>query len=257
MLETVSGKDPIVAWRGWGIMHPHYLVSGNLVYEPRKRHEARCAKDHMCPDEKCSCGIYAFPSVEELRRQNYHTDGRYRVYGEAYLWGKVIEHANGYKAQYSYPKKLYFPDRLRLATAMDVDVVALAPYVAYLYGVPFEIIPPEHPIIVVEPRVSAAVKTVTAPGTFAQPTGRTKYHYWADPLKYNLKAKLPPQAAMLYQIIFDGMKTKSPFPEKDFIEALFAAVKTGKLRTRQDPWRIFAYYKPRLVADGFIKVVKK
>ncbi len=257
MSDVVSGKDPIVAWRGWGLMHPHYLVSGNLVYEPRKRHESRCIKDHMCPDEGCTCGIYAFPSLEELRRQNYHNDVRYRVFGETYLWGKVVEHERGFRAQYAYPKRLMFPEKRKMLSAMEIDVVALAPYVAYLYGVPHEIIKPDHELRQDLPKPLKTPSPFRVPGTVVAPTGRKRFHYVANAAMAGRLGILPPQAKLMFQLIFMRMKTVDPVPEQIFINDLYAAHKTGVLKTVQDPWRIWSYYKPRLIKDGFVSVVKR
>lgn len=58
------------------------------------------------PDENCSCGVYALSTLEELLC-HYPTD----VVGEIYLWGKVVVGTSGYRAQYAYPKALYWRGR--------------------------------------------------------------------------------------------------------------------------------------------------
>lgn len=126
--------EPIVGWRGWRVLHPHFLVGGNLVYEPRRRHEARCGHDHMAPDIECTCGIYSFKSWDELGKQHYlNLD----ILGEVWLWGRVIEFQYGYRAQFSYPKKLYV-GKHQTDSVMGIDVEALAYYMGFLYGVPVE-----------------------------------------------------------------------------------------------------------------------
>ncbi len=52
-----------------------------------------------CPDEGCSCGIYALDD-EQAVRSSYSKP----ILGEVYLWGKVIDGERGYRAQYAYPK---------------------------------------------------------------------------------------------------------------------------------------------------------
>jgi preprotein translocase subunit YajC len=59
------------------------------------------------PDElpcfKCTCGVYAARTMEHLNQCGYQKFG---VHGEVYLWGKVVEHERGWRAQFAYPKAL-------------------------------------------------------------------------------------------------------------------------------------------------------
>jgi hypothetical protein len=128
--------EPIVGYRThWIFTFPNYLTSGNLVYEPRKRAEAICQIDptHAAPVENCTCGIYAYKREEfEKQRELWHG----QVFGEIYLWGKVVEHKKGYRAQYAYPKSL----------KVDIND-KLGPYIgwmALLYGVPIELVEKPH-----------------------------------------------------------------------------------------------------------------
>ncbi len=45
------------------------------------------------------CGIYAFKTPADLI---YEAIGL-RIVGTVYLWGRIIEHEHGYRAQYAYP----------------------------------------------------------------------------------------------------------------------------------------------------------
>jgi hypothetical protein len=60
------------------------------------------------PDElpcfKCTCGVYAARTMEHLNQCGYQKFG---VHGEVYLWGKVVEHERGWRAQFAYPKALF------------------------------------------------------------------------------------------------------------------------------------------------------
>jgi len=58
---------------------------------------------HEAPQAACTCGIYAAKSFDRLRDQGYLGRG---IRGEVYLWGKVIEHRSGWRAQFAYPKTL-------------------------------------------------------------------------------------------------------------------------------------------------------
>ena len=133
---STPSTECLVGWRGWRLCHPHYLVGGNLVYEPRKRHEAHCGYDHMAPALDCTCGIYSFTSLDELCRQGYQGQ---EILGEVYLWGRIIEHERGYRSQYAYPKKLYLGSTVHHSGgARSIEAAALASYLGFLYGVPME-----------------------------------------------------------------------------------------------------------------------
>ena len=98
--------SPIIAYRVW-VLSPSGLTSINgEFWPPNQRLEARCKRSpnsHEPPHGKCSCGIYAAKSVDQLRRIGYADLG---VCGEVYLWGTVVEHELGWRAQFAYPKSL-------------------------------------------------------------------------------------------------------------------------------------------------------
>jgi hypothetical protein len=64
---------------------------------------ANCSiQDHESPADGCSCGVYAAKNYEQLQSM-IGVAGK-EVRGEVYLWGKVVEHGAGYRAQFAYPK---------------------------------------------------------------------------------------------------------------------------------------------------------
>src|SRR6266481_1046762 len=77
---------------------------------------AEAAHDaHEAPHSTCSCGVYATKNIEHLRQSGYE---RYGIHGEVYLWGTVIEHERGWRAQFAYPKNLFLsPDILPFTMA--------------------------------------------------------------------------------------------------------------------------------------------
>jgi hypothetical protein len=93
------------------------------------RHDA-----HEPPQTDCTCGIYASKSREHLRTTGYE---RYGICGEIYMWGTVVEHELGWRAQFAYPKNLYLPldlipsgtkemeSRLEALAAYDTDIFIL------------------------------------------------------------------------------------------------------------------------------------
>ncbi len=86
------------------------------------------------PNYSCSCGVYAAKTVEHLRQCGYKKFG---VHGEVYLWGTVIEHERGWRAQFAYPKTLFLaadaipfslPEmntRLKALAEFDTDIFLL------------------------------------------------------------------------------------------------------------------------------------
>lgn len=61
---------------------------------------------HEAPHEDCTCGVYSAKSLDHLRTFGYM---QYGIYGEVWLWGTVVEHQLGWRAQFAYPKKLVLP----------------------------------------------------------------------------------------------------------------------------------------------------
>ena len=79
--------------------------AGTVVAHAEAAHDA-----HDAPQADCTCGVYAAKSLEHLRSAGYD---RYGVHGEVNLWGKVVEHELGWRAQLAYPKNLFLsPDAL-------------------------------------------------------------------------------------------------------------------------------------------------
>ncbi len=143
-------REPIVGWRQWNFMYPHFLANlGNdTIYVPREKIEARCEqKDHseqQAPHLTCMCGIYAYKEKPRLLREIRNSCSGFiprkamtelirmrLVYGEINLWGKVIEHEDGYRAQFGYPKRLWCTPAIE----------PLAGWIGYVYGVPCEVMP--------------------------------------------------------------------------------------------------------------------
>lgn len=93
-------SSPIVAYRAWQF-HGSTLESlNNDLWQPGKPIRASCVlkdPEHEAPAEGCSCGIYAVKRPDAFSAVVH-------IYGEVYLWGEVIEHELGYRAEYAYPK---------------------------------------------------------------------------------------------------------------------------------------------------------
>jgi hypothetical protein len=118
-MGTVEG------WRAWGIKADvesweipvlHSVTSGSHVWQPREVQIATCnkRKDHECPDERCSCGLYSAKTLEHLQSMTYHlydaeAQGMFHVVGQVANWGKVIEGSQGWRAAKAYPAQLFVP----------------------------------------------------------------------------------------------------------------------------------------------------
>jgi hypothetical protein len=97
----------LIGYRAWNA--PLFVDELRSVASPSKwlpyqRFEAKCNQD-QCSGVSCNCGIYAFNKMK-LVQKKYTTEDRAKryVYGECWLWGRVLECANGYRAQFGYPK---------------------------------------------------------------------------------------------------------------------------------------------------------
>ena len=187
-------REPIVGWRQWNFMYPHFLANlGNdTIYVPREKIEARCGQeDHseqQAPHLPCTCGIYAYKEKPRLLGEIRNTYGwplppvlHHRVppvpglrlvYGEINLWGKVIEHEDGYRAQFGYPKRLWCTPAIE----------PLAGWIGYVYGVPCEVMPSGD-------GEEIKVKSTIIP---KYPCGERYYHVGFCPKCFvlNIKAKI-------------------------------------------------------------------
>jgi hypothetical protein len=101
--------SPIVAYRVWqwdaiglkSLNNEHWFPG--LALEAST---ARCGNEHVAPSDGCRCGIYAAKNFQHLVEIGY---AGYGVHGEVYLWGTVVEHRFGWRAQFAYPRTLVLP----------------------------------------------------------------------------------------------------------------------------------------------------
>lgn len=110
------------------------------IWEPGERFQARCTtcrhviegpmfcssitlfRHENPPEEIGECGVYAHAALhgarerfikieEELKRcfSRFRYTAPLVAVGTVKLWGRIIEHEWGFRAQYAYPKTLYVP----------------------------------------------------------------------------------------------------------------------------------------------------
>ena len=120
-LRADDGTEPIVGFRAWRLVldpeGPRLApTTPRPTWPPREAPAATCsgthtrlymvfdptAKPHRCPDEGCTCGWHAAREASTLVRPG----GPAAVIGQVSLWGKVIEHARGWRAEHAYPARL-------------------------------------------------------------------------------------------------------------------------------------------------------
>jgi hypothetical protein len=125
--------SPIIGWRVWqwdaaglkslnGERWPSGkpLAAGckaasysTIVGRAKAAHDANDA-----PQSTCTCGVYAAKSLDHLRKIGLD---RFGVLGEVNLWGTVVEHELGWRAQFAYPKSLVLPPGMALFSTKEVE----------------------------------------------------------------------------------------------------------------------------------------
>jgi hypothetical protein len=98
------------------------VVVGPIAGRAEAVHDA-----HEPPQTNCTCGVYASKSLEQLLTTGYAKCG---IHGEVYLWGTVVEHELGWRAQFAYPKTLFLPPDLIPSDTKEMEsrLGALAAY---------------------------------------------------------------------------------------------------------------------------------
>lgn len=143
-------SEPIIAYRIWkvspeGRLSTAYRNSGKWPW--MKPYSAACdggqgkwtylgmpltiqwadqpkPADHDAPHFYCSCGLYGYKSIkclEQTFEQYYKGEC---VLGRVALWGKIVEHKDGYRAEYGYPQVLYYPDESMMDSRNWADGLA-------------------------------------------------------------------------------------------------------------------------------------
>lgn len=117
MLDTLvasgpgTSTEPVVAWRTWTLagspdgteVRLLPLFGDRRPWPARDAVRASCTRRgrHPVPGFNCSCGWYAMHGHEALRRSRDPA-----ALGTVALWGRIVEHAFGFRAEYAYPQRL-------------------------------------------------------------------------------------------------------------------------------------------------------
>jgi hypothetical protein len=117
--ETADRSDApeiLSAWRTWGLTGGSDASDLRLlpvarvtrpwpVAEPAR---AMCRRRHeRVPAVACRCGLYAMRGADALRRTRDPA-----VIGTVSLWGRIVEHEHGFRAEWGYPQRLSLICRL-------------------------------------------------------------------------------------------------------------------------------------------------
>jgi hypothetical protein len=108
--------EPISAWRVWSTsLHRGEVRLDSPTqrgkhgrWVPGQALEAHCPRGCLhAPTLNCQCGIYACKTRDQaVARARFMPRA---AIGEVALWGRVIEHQDGYRAQYAMPLQLWIP----------------------------------------------------------------------------------------------------------------------------------------------------
>lgn len=103
--------EPVAAWRAWRLrrdadrgelrLQPAFRGSS---WEPLQPVRAACARRrrHAAPKRRCTCGLYGFNDGSEVGLGGT----RLAVVGQVSMWGRVVEHDLGYRAEFAYPARM-------------------------------------------------------------------------------------------------------------------------------------------------------
>ena len=113
--------SPIIGHRVWGWDAKEGVKSlHGDAWLPGRAIAAECILNynHECPADDCSCGVYAAKIYEHLAKIGHQRMGPF-LHGEVCLWGRVVEHEFGYRAQFAYPQTFVLPSNIDLGSRLS------------------------------------------------------------------------------------------------------------------------------------------
>jgi hypothetical protein len=119
-LKSLNGK----LWSPGQPLAAVCRVAGRETFDGRAENAKNAPE---LPQTNCTCGIYAAKTFHHLCSVGYAKCG---IHGEVYLWGTVVEHELGWRAQFAYPKSLFLPPDLIPSDTKEMEsrLEALAAY---------------------------------------------------------------------------------------------------------------------------------
>jgi hypothetical protein len=128
LIRTIETPEPAIGFRTWRVYGTDRLLSPvsrdhrmRDHWMPGESFAAYCeALGDGCPHCDCVCGVYAFRDLRHLPSpQPLH------VTGAVALWGRIVEHELGFRAEHARPVALcegYYAQQI--ADAYDLPVVS-------------------------------------------------------------------------------------------------------------------------------------
>jgi hypothetical protein len=129
----MTRDEPLQGWRIWRVSNGGDVLESPVYgdpWRPGEAFEAGCPA-HPRPVGECGCGVYAVTTRE--RALEWAAWARSAlpyaiVLGRVSLWGRVLPHLTGYRAERAYPYELELLDDVpglarRLRDLYAVDVV--------------------------------------------------------------------------------------------------------------------------------------
>jgi hypothetical protein len=122
---------PIVGCRVWRWDETGLKSVNSIPWQPGIALAAKCVQPstHESPQGDCRCGVYAAKTFGHLRRMRYTESERW-IRGEVFLWGRMVEHEEGWRAQFAYPKNFIVPISI-LPSVMSLIESWLTALIAY------------------------------------------------------------------------------------------------------------------------------
>jgi hypothetical protein len=137
----MSRDEPILAWRIWRLrIDPDTEavapVLESCVYGepwPERRAFSAYCPEHEKPEPTCGCGIHAVTTraaALEWARWAQSALPHPIALGQVQLWGRVLPHSAGYRAELAYPYELgvLASESLELADARRLERLLQAAY---------------------------------------------------------------------------------------------------------------------------------
>ena len=102
-----------------------------IRWNSKKPFEASCNNDRVhsgeviIPSFMCSCGIYAYKLNTDPKKQTFSFDG---IIGKVALWGKIIEHEIGFRAQFASPISIEYFSCSHCHSILKIDQLKMLAY---------------------------------------------------------------------------------------------------------------------------------
>lgn len=204
--------EALIGYRQWRCF-PNGLLIGVAQAEawpPYQALQAKCMQAssyHLVSGEYlgapiwgCNCGIHALKTAQDFEQYRangsgwgFHYDTYPNVWGSVRLWGRVIEHTLGYRAQFAYPRELFTSNQ------------DLVPILEKVYGVPTTLIREEKESL--------------------ENQGIADRYYWTQ---YSPTLRAPQPNSSTFRAGRRGGKTQEQQDWRDILSKMIYLPKSGK-----------------------------